>query len=281
LVDVKVNEIDCDGLECVCEEPPCRPSQISCDPHITTWRNEHYEYHGQCDLVMLKDENFADGMGIDVHIRTKIVRFWSYVQTAAIRIGNDILEVTGSPDSDDSDPHYWINFEYQGELDTFAGFPVTQELPSPYKRSYKIDLDSKYKNEYIVISMYKEFVRVKFSGGASSFGKSVGLLGDYYSGKTLARDGATAMNDFVEFGQEWQVLPSEPKLFHLSAHPQFPEKCLQPEDPRGARRRRLSESRISIEQAEAACASLKDKLTVKDCVYDVLATQDLDMVGAF
>lgn len=280
-VQIKVNEIDCDTETCVCAEPPCRISELGGDPHFTTWRNEHYEFHGQCDLVMMKDENFADGMSIDVHVRTKIIRFWSYIETVAIRIGNDVLEVTGSADVDDANPHYWINYEYQGELDTFAGFPVTQELPSVYKRSYKIDLSSKYKHEYITIQIYKEFVRVQFSGGASSFGNSVGLLGNFYSGKTLARDGSTVMNDFVEFGQEWQVLPTEPKLFHLASHPQFPEKCLNPEDPRGERRRRLGESKISIEQAEAACATLKDKLTTKDCVYDILATQDLDMVGAF
>ena len=89
------------------------------------------------------------------------------------------------------------------------------------------------------------------------------------------------MNDFTEFGDEWQVVPSEPKLFREVAHPQFPELCIKPEDPRGERKRRLTESNISIEEAEAACANLKDPLSIKDCVYDILATQDLDMVGAF
>merc|ERR1711862_1024796 len=101
------------------------------------------------------------------------------------------------------------------------------------------------------------------------------------TGKTLGRDGSTAMDDFTEFGDEWQVLPSEPRLFHEFENPQFPELCIKPEDPRGERRRRLAESSISIEQAEAACKSLADPLSIKDCVYDILATQDLDMVGAF
>ena len=38
---------------------------------------------------------FTGGMGLDVHIRTKIVRYWSYIQSVAIRIGNDILEIQG------------------------------------------------------------------------------------------------------------------------------------------------------------------------------------------
>mmetsp|Transcript_27705 Transcript_27705/g.67438 ORF Transcript_27705/g.67438 Transcript_27705/m.67438 type:complete len:100 (-) Transcript_27705:781-1080(-) len=86
------------------------------------------------------------------------------------------------------------------------------------------------------------------------------------------------MNVFTEFGDEWQVLPS---VFHELSHPQFPELCIKPENPRGESQRRLAESRISIEQAEAVCAtSLSDLLPVKDCLYDILATQDFDMVGA-
>ncbi|KAL3936256.1 MAG: hypothetical protein SGBAC_008382, partial [Bacillariaceae sp.] len=253
-------------------------SHLNGDPHVSTWKNEHFEYHGQCDLVMLKDPEFADGLGLEVHVRTKIVRFWSYIKNVAIRIGNDVLEVEGSADPSDDQAHYWMNYEYEGELDTFAGFPVTQSLPSVYKRQYKIDLSSKYKDHHIIIQIYKEFVNVQFVGGEAAYGKTVGLLGDFRTGKTLARDGSTVMHDFTEFGDEWQVLPSEAKLFREASDPQFPELCIKPEDPRGDRRRRLAESNISIEQAEIACSTLKDALSIKDCVYDILATQDLDMV---
>ena len=256
--------------------------ELGGDPHITTWKNEHYEYHGQCDLVMLSDPTFSNGMGLDIHIRTKIVRFWSYIKTVAIRIGNDILDIEGSADANDDQAHYWINYEYQGDLQEFAGFPVTQHLPCPFKRSYTIDLSPKFPGQDITIQLYKEFVRVKLNGNAAAFGKTVGLLGDYKTGATLARDGVTVLDNFVELGNEWQVLPSDGKLFHEMAHPQFPEPCLQPEDPRGERQRRLTSSDISVEQAEAVCeASLKDPLAIRDCVYDILATQDLDMVGAF
>ncbi|CAJ1948535.1 unnamed protein product [Cylindrotheca closterium] len=278
--------------DCALPEPPVAApvvplvvaptrSQTGGDPHFTTWKNEHFEYHGQCDLVLVHDANFADGLGLDIQIRTKIVRYWSYIKTVAINIGNDILEIEGSANVEDAEAHYWFNLEYQGELDTFAGFPVTQKLPSVYKRHYSIDLSSKYPGASIDILLYKEFVRVQFKGDESVYGNTVGLLGDAKTGKTLARDGATEMNNFVDFGDEWQVLPSEPMLFHKTAHPQFPELCVKPEDPRGQRKRRLGESNISIEQAEAACATLKDPLTIKDCVYDILATQDMDMVGAF
>ena len=76
-------------------------------------------------------------------------------------------------------------------------------------------------------------------------------------------------------------MPSDGKLFHDSQKPQFPEKCYLPEDPRGERARRLAESSVTEEQAEAACAGLKDEFDRKGCVYDILATQDMDMVGAY
>jgi hypothetical protein len=255
------------------------------DPHYKTWTNEHFEYHGQCDLVLAKDADFADGLGLDVHIRTGLVRYWSYIKSAVIRIGNDILEIEGSATEFDSETHYWLNYDYQGELTEFAGFPVkkfSQQGTAVTKNRIEIDLSSKYPGQKIVLSTYKEFVKVQFENSSSeSYGNTVGMLGDYKTGKTLGRDGVTEIHDFTDYGHEWQVLPGDGKLFREAARPQFPEPCIDPEDPRGQRKRRLAESSVSIEDAEAACASLKDEMDRKDCVYDIIATQDMDMVGAY
>merc|ERR1712048_419816 len=105
---------------------------------------------------------------------------------------------------------------------------------------FEIDLSSKFPGQKIVLSAYKEFVSVDFKGAtAQSFGNTVGMLGDFNSGKTLARDGATEINDFDELGNEWQLIPSDDMLFHATAEPQFPRRCILPEDPQGERRRRL------------------------------------------
>ncbi|KAL3935878.1 MAG: hypothetical protein SGBAC_008687 [Bacillariaceae sp.] len=255
------------------------------DPHFTTWKKEHYEYHGQCDLLLAKDQNFADGLGLDIQIRTKLVRFWSYIGSAAIRIGSDILEVQGH--ATEQDAKYWFNFERKGALSTIGGFPVEitdldQGSSNVHRVTYRIDLSSKYPGQTIVIRTFKEFVNVRVVGAtAEAFGNTVGMWGDYRTGHTLARDGVTVLSDFSEFGSEWQLLPSDEMLFHTTEEPQFPQKCIEPEDPRGQRRRRLAESSISEAEAEKACSGLKDALDRKDCVYDILATQDLDMVGAF
>jgi len=150
------------------------------------------------------------------------------------------------------------------------------------KRKYEIDLSSKYPGQKIVLSTYKEFVRIDFENGSEdAFGNTVGLLGDFKTGKTLARDGKTVLDDFAELGNEWQVRADEDMLFHDVSPPQPPQKCIEPEDPRGDRRRRLAEGTVFEEEAEKACSHLKSMLDRKDCLYDILATQDLDMVGAY
>lgn len=240
-------------------------------------------------MVLTKDPNFADGLGLEVQIRTKLVRFWSYIQSAVIRIGDDVLELQGlgmmASENAYNDTKYWINFKYQGVLVSIGGFPVKlhRDANSRTRRYLTIDLSSRFPGQKIAMATYREFVKVDFiNASVESFGDSVGILGDFVTGKTLARDGTTELHDFAALGREWQVLPTEDMLFHVVEQPQYPKKCIEPEDPQGQRhRRRLAESSISEELAEAACAELKDEVDRKDCVYDILATQDMDMVGAY
>eukprot|EP00980_Cylindrotheca_fusiformis_P020143 scaffold7212_cov165-Cylindrotheca_fusiformis.AAC.3 len=265
------------------EDAPVPPSGSLGDPHFRTWKNEHFEYHGQCDLLLAMDPNFADGLGLDVQIRTKLVRFWSYIKTSAIRIGDDIFEFQGDAFPEESaGPKYWFNLEYQGQLDSIGGFPIVMIRNSPLKTMFEIDLHSKYPGQKIIIGAYKEFVRIDFHNGSEeSYGNVVGLLGNFKTGATLSRDGEKVIDNFTELGQEWQVRPTDSMLFHDIFDPQFPKRCIEPEDPQGERRRRLEESSLSEEEAEAACASVKDPIDRKNCIYDILATQDLDMVGAY
>jgi hypothetical protein len=135
-------------------------------------------------MILTKDDTFANGLGLELQIGTKLIRFWSYIRSAAIRIGDDILEIKGSADPvlTQANNHYWINFEYQGELTTLGGFPVMYHLQDMYqsKRWFEIDLSSKYPGQKIVISTFKEFVRVDFQNSSGeAFGNSVGMLGDF------------------------------------------------------------------------------------------------------
>ena len=253
---------------------------------VKAWTGEHFEFHGQCDLLLAKDPNFADGLGLNAQIRTKLVRYWSYIRSAAINIGEDILEVQGSADTEEVGVvNYWYNLEYQGKMDTVGGFPVSIHVDNGPRRKhiFEIDLSSKYPGQKIVIDTMKEFVKVSFANASSAaFGNTVGMLGEFNTGKTLARDQITEIEDYNEYGNEWQVLPADEMLFHDISFPQFPQRCELPEDPQGQRRHLMENSNsISAEEAEKACAVLKDPLSIKDCIYDILATQDMDMVGAY
>lgn len=80
------------------------------DPHFATWRGNPFDFHGQCDLVLLHAPDFGFGMGLDVHIRTKIRYDYSYIESAAIQVGSDfLLEVSGFG-------QHFLNGVYAGDL---------------------------------------------------------------------------------------------------------------------------------------------------------------------
>jgi hypothetical protein len=100
------------------------------DPHFKTWHGNHFSYHGKCDLVLLKNDHFSDGLGILVHVRTKIEKTWSYVKNAAVKIGNDILEIEGEGQVWDKSAEavHSINGKVNAELpfQLAMKFPVTR-----------------------------------------------------------------------------------------------------------------------------------------------------------
>ena len=99
----------------------------------------------------------------------------------------------------------------------------------------------------------------------------------YGTGAMHGRNG-TVISDPNEFGNEWQVLDTEPMLFQTVRAPQYPAKCIMPSATKTSRR--LGES-IAEKVAMKACEHWGDQ---KDqCVYDVMALGDLEIAeaGAF
>jgi hypothetical protein len=244
------------------------------DPHFKTWRGQRYDYHGECDLLLLHSKTFASGLGLDVHIRTQIRRDMAYISSAALRIGSDVLEVQ-------SQGVYYLNGVPNAELPSeFSGFEFSHTQPTDKQHVFEVNLGG---HERIKLKTYKDFVSVLIEQGKKvNFDDSVGLMGDFRFGVQLGRDGKTVLNDPNAFGQEWQVLDTEPTLFQTVRFPQHPQKCTLPSpEATSALRRRLSESSADQLAAEKACAHWgagKD-----DCVFDVLATGDFEMavIGAY
>ena len=104
-------------------------------------------------------------------------------------------------------------------------------------------------------------------------------MGSYHKGEKLGRYGVTVYDNDRAFGQEWQVLVAEPKLFHVVEGPQAPQLCKMPTDA-DIKRRRLGSS-LSEAAAEKACAHVTNEDDREWCVFDVLATGDAEMAGAY
>jgi hypothetical protein len=246
------------------------------DPHFKTWRGQHYDFMGECDLIFIQSKDFESGLRLDVHIRTHMRRDMSYISSAVLRIGSDVLEV-------ESQGLYYLNGVANAELPgEFSGFEFLHTQPTNTQHIFEVHLGGR---ERIKLKTYKDFVSVLIEQGRSEhFLNSVGLMGDFGGGRRFARDGQTVLDDVSAFGQEWQVLDTEPTLFQTVRFPQHPQKCTMPTPVQASQlRRRLSEtSSIDELAAEKACAHWGEQ-GKDDCVFDVLTTGDLEMamVGAY
>jgi hypothetical protein len=184
---------------------------------------------------------------------------------------------------------YWINGK-PGKTTLKHGRALNYKLADEYtirfrwlndrQHSFTVDLGN---GESVLFKTYKEFVRVNLDAkNHETFAGSCGLMGSFPGGLLYNRANSTIFSDVNTFGQEWQVLHSEPKLFRTVDGPQHPQQCAMPTVLRTASnsRRRLGESMISRGDAERACARV-DESNRNACVSDVLATNDLDMVLSY
>ncbi|CAB9510312.1 expressed unknown protein [Seminavis robusta] len=243
------------------------------DPHFKTLNGTWFDFHGICDLVLVEDENFADGLGLTIHIRTKARYEYSFIETAAIKIGDSTLEVSSFGEySLDGIAHADMPAEMAGQ------FLVFHEEKSFKEHVFTIKTGE---TEAIKVTTFKDMVSVTVENATdANFGSSVGLIGKL-DGTLVGRDGSTVfqVEDHDLFGQEWQVLPSEPQLFQTPS--QFTGKtCVPPVATKG---RRLEET-ISMEAAKIACAHHKDEEMKDMCIFDVIAMGDLEVAnvhGAF
>jgi hypothetical protein len=256
------------------QQAPFEPAGANGDPHFKTWHGHHFDFHGECDLVLLQSKEFESGLGLDVHIRTHMRRDMSYISSAALRMGKHLLEVQ-------SRGVYYLNGVAGADLPSeFGGFEFLHTRPTDKQHVFEVHLGGRQR---IKVKTYKDFVSVLFEQAElKHFGKSVGLMGDFGTGRMISRDGKSVIDDANAFGQEWQVLDTEPSLFQTVRFPQHPTACTMPTPVQASQlRRRLSESPVDELAAEKACEHWGEGKD--DCVFDVLTTGDLEMamVGAY
>jgi hypothetical protein len=120
------------------------------DPHFMTWRGQHYDFMGECDLVFIQSKDFESGLDLDIHIRTKMRRDMSFVSSAVLRIGSDILEVA-------SQGLYFLNGVANAELPSeFSGFEFLHSQPTDKQHVFEVHLGGR---ERIKVKTYKDFLR--------------------------------------------------------------------------------------------------------------------------
>lgn len=255
---------------------PCKKPGAIGDPHFITFSGAKYDYHGECDLVLLQNPGYKQGIGLNIHLRTKIEKFYSYIKTAVVQIGGETFEVTGAPEN-----LHWLNgIEGTALPARISRHPIGYRKIDENQHKYNILLGND--GEFIEIAIYKHFVSVSIKiPSDENFQGSLGLMGKYENGDKVARDGVTRIRDPNDFGLEWQVQPSDPKLFRFAEGPQYPEKCsLAAIKVLESRNLRSEGYTISLDQANQACARVASA-EFDICVFDVLATNDMGIAGAY
>ena len=244
---------------------------------------------GECDIVLLHAPDFdGHGFDLDIHIRTTIRYLYSFIESAAIRIHGEILEVGGYGSHALNNVDHVFAYSDSTAGFSIGGYPIYYTEVN--EKAFKFDIVIG-PNENVTLSSFKDLVAVHFDSGKSqNFFKTdvTGIMGSIVDGKLLSRDGITEMSaDTNAFGKEWQVRDNEPKLFRTNRAPQYPDECVlpSPESMEDRRRRRLGESRADMEAAQEACGKHyhESSIDYDNCVYDVLAVGDLDIAeaGAF
>jgi len=251
-------------------------SRVCGDPHFRMWNVNNgtwFDYHGECDLVLVDNPKLSTGQNLKIHVRTKINSWYSYVESAAIQIGEEVLEIQGGK--------YKVLVNGKGTKQTptlFAGYPVKEvnitkwctreKYPDAVTKKIDLGIDGK-----IVVVYCWGFLYVDVTARGDGFLYSNGLMGKRDQPGKFARNGTIVLDD-VSYAEEWQVQDTEPKLFHEDRYPQYPISCIPP--PKRIERRSTNMDNLRRRIAESECSNLAGG-ALDACVYDVEATGDVNM----
>jgi von Willebrand factor type D domain len=237
------------------------------DPHFKTWSGNKFDYHGECDLVLVDNPHFGNGLGLRVHVRTTRMQYYSFIEKVAVKIGEDVLEFANNVANVTLNGAVAAVKEGKRKIFMAGTYEVVR-----YKKSVIVRLDKANHANIDLIVRKVGWPSVKMEAGTSHvFHGSLGLLGEYTTGKRLARDGVTEMNndDATDYALEWQVRDTEPLLFSDARAPQYPSTC------KAASKMMFTRLGLSLakKEAEKVCAAWGDD--IDDCIFDVIASRNI------
>lgn len=251
------------------------------DPHFFSFHRIHYDYHGGCDLLLVRT-HLLDGTLLEVHIRTEVQQVFSGVRNIAIQIGGQVLEVLPP-----EDPREVLldGSTFQDAPEQIGGYGYDQSYdPDTQEPTYTITLSDAADVEYIQIKRsYQGNLDVEIVGHETDFGDAVGLCGNWNEFGLMGRESMHHLPDSYdpidnywkvdnvnnEFGEDWQIDTSDAatgdsQLFETAPGPN--EVCQYPVD----RMLRSSTARQLPEEAEEACMDVTQKMGLfHDCFFDV------------
>lgn len=240
------------------------------DPHFQTWTGHWYDFQGECDMHLLTVPEFEADTSLTIDIRTKTRDWYSYIEAAAIKLGDDILEVTGyGTYALNGVQHTPLTKNRDGKV--MAGkFPVYHDPINKKTHEFTINLGGE---EKIVVRTFKDLVSVTVVNARTKhFNHSGGMMGSFHTGAVTSRDGMNILTDPIEMAREWQVRDTETMLFTDAHGPQYPQKCVMPAKKEGPR---LGKT-IALIAAQEACSHWP-KETMALCVDDVMKTGDVEV----
>ncbi len=251
------------------------------DPHIRTWDDNYYDYHGEADLIL------CQGQVIDVHIKTETRGGWSAIIAAAVHMHatDDTLEVrvngtgnccdrtTGATGdccqklrrlSVPAGTEYFVNgVQPASPPSNIGGYGF-----SISNTDYELDMGG---SQFIqIFGSYGNSLRVLMNLHGSVGYTCQGMCGNWEKGGLRDRDGNSfpgtrRLANAPEVGEEWSVQGSDPRYFLISHQgaPTYDEGKLN-EDLRAA-------ATEACKKGEATA----NTAILEQCVNDVLLTNDL------
>jgi len=236
-----------------CEDEPCNIEGNAWGvSHIRMFDGESISYQGQCDLVLMSCESRPSGNSVDIHIRTKTEKAYTFIQGMAIKFEGHHFEM------DNHDNFYVDGKFYERNPPTeFAGYPINKVESTDWCKDMCDDLSINvisFDDAWVEFANWGGFLHISTGG---NFGNCDGLLGKVEASGTFGRSGIFLENT-DEYVQEWRVLNSDPVLFQSPSYGDCSslEKVSYPVDD--------SKRQMALNECQYLSGPLHEM-----CVYDV------------
>jgi len=264
------NQITCGGNACAAWYDPDTAGGGG-DPHFIGFGGVYFTWQGHCDLVLVKSKNhIGTNTAFEVHIRTTKIRKWSKIDAIAIKVGQDVGEISSDNGKFILNGHE-VNKVQQQSLTV---------VKSNLKKNiilYVFTIDGDKKLE-ITVNIMSKMIYTSLSGNYSQ--NTEGILGSSHQPGLISRNGEySSIANVNAFAETWQVRDNDPRLFNINRPPQYPSKCAYDIRKKAAiyHTRHLKELHdVTKEEAIVACSNHHQGPLRNFCVDDVVLTGDLD-----